>query len=139
MDINDTLTIDDALIEERFIRSSGPGGQNVNKVATAVQVRFPIDRCDALSDAVRVRLRDLAGSRVNSDGELVLTASRHRSQRRNRDDARERLARLIERALYVPPPRKKRRGPSAAQKRRRLADKRQRSERKKMRGRPALD
>lgn len=136
MDITATVSIDDGLIEERFIRASGPGGQHVNKVSTAVQIRFAIDRCTSLEPAVRARLKTLAGSRVNRNGRLVLTANQHRSQSRNRDEARERLARLIRRALIEPTSRKPRKPPSAAQRKRRVNDKRRRGDTKRLRRPP---
>ena len=139
MDINDSVHIDDALIAERFVRAPGPGGQNVNKVATAVQLRLPIERCTTLAPDVRARLRRIAGSRVNREGEIVLTAHRHRSQRRNRQEARERLRRLIERALVRRAPRKPPRKPGAAETRKRIAGKRQRGDVKRLRQRPHDD
>src|SRR5258707_1119864 len=95
LNVTPTLAIDDSEIEERFVRASGPGGQNVNKVATAVQLRFDIVRSAALSDEVRQRLTALAGKRVTSDGVLVIDARRFRTQAENREDARERLTDLI--------------------------------------------
>jgi ribosome-associated protein len=139
MIITPTLSIDESLIEERFIRASGPGGQHVNKVATAVQIRFAIDRCAELDAGQRTRLKTLAGTRVNRHGELVITANQHRSQRRNRDDARDRLTRLIQRCLKPPRTRKPKRGPSAAQKRQRVNDKRRRGDTKRLRRSPPKD
>jgi ribosome-associated protein len=97
--VTETIAIDPRDLEEVFVRSSGPGGQNVNKVSTAVQLRFDLRNSRTLPDEVRSRLTELAGSRVSTDGVLVITASRFRSQQRNREDARERLAALIRRAV----------------------------------------
>jgi ribosome-associated protein len=133
LQVTDTLVIDDAELEERFVRASGPGGQNVNKVATAVQLRFDPGR-STLAPDVRDRLRQLAGSRVTSDGLIVIEASRHRTQAQNREDARERLVALIRRALVRPRPRRKTR-PTRQSIERRVEAKRQRSETKKRRGR----
>lgn len=119
------LAIDESEIEERFILAAGPGGQNVNKVASAVQLRFDAARSLALSEAVRARLRSLAGRRMTRDGVLVIEARRFRSQERNRADARERLIGLIRRAVEPPSPRRPTRPPAAAR-RRRLDDKRAR-------------
>ena len=130
--VTPTLSIDDAEIEEQFIRSSGPGGQNVNKVETAVQIRFDAANSKALSRDVFNRLRTLAGSRMTRDGIIVLTAQSHRSQDRNRKDARNRLAALIARAL-VPPKRRKPTKPSRAAKQQRLDAKKKRSLVKKSR------
>jgi ribosome-associated protein len=130
--ITPTLLLDEAELEEAFVRAPGPGGQNVNKVATAVQLRFPLERTTTLPDDVRRRLRGLAGRRVSADGWLVIEANRFRSQARNREDARDRLVELIRKAAHPPKPRKPTR-PSKGAKERRLSDKRARGEVKRER------
>ncbi len=124
------IMLDDAELEERFIHASGPGGQNVNKVATAVQLRFDVAHSPSLSGPVRERLTALAGRRISADGVLMITAQRFRSQARNRADALQRLVELIRTAAHPPKSRKATR-PTRASKRRRLADKRQRGELKR--------
>jgi ribosome-associated protein len=121
-----------------FVRSPGPGGQNVNKVATACELRFPVGTTSLLDEAGKARLRALAGRRLTRGDELVLEAHRHRTQEANRRDAMERLERLIEQARHVPKPRKTTR-PGRAAKARRLEGKRMQKDKKRMRGRPALD
>ncbi|HZK91831.1 MAG TPA: alternative ribosome rescue aminoacyl-tRNA hydrolase ArfB [Stellaceae bacterium] len=136
--INDDLTLDEREISETFIRASGPGGQNVNKVASAAQLRFDMRNSPSLPDAVKARLVRLAGRRLTQDGVVVITARRFRSQERNRDDARERLVALIRRAAAPPTPRRKTR-PSAAQREQRLAAKARRGAVKRRRRAPPDD
>ncbi|MFZ3174168.1 MAG: alternative ribosome rescue aminoacyl-tRNA hydrolase ArfB, partial [Thiobacillus sp.] len=104
--VNAEIELDEREIQEDFVRASGPGGQNVNKVSTAVQLRFDVARSPSLPDPVRARLIALAGRRVTQDGVLIIEAERFRSQRRNRDDALERLIELIREACEVEKPRR---------------------------------
>lgn len=122
IEITDDLALDEREISETFIRASGPGGQNVNKVASAAQLRFDARNSPSLPEPVKARLLRLAGQRVTQDGVIVITAQRFRSQERNRDDARERLTALIRRAAEPPKPRRKTR-PSATQREERLVAK----------------
>ena len=131
--VTPTIALDEADIEEHFIRAGGPGGQNVNKVSSAVQLRFDAAHSKALDDDVRARLGRLAGRRMTRDGVIVIEARRYRAQESNRRDALERLVRLIQRAAEPPTPRKKTRL-SAAQRRRRLEAKRRRAALKRARG-----
>ncbi len=123
--INNSISLGEDEIQEQFVRSSGPGGQNVNKVATAVQLRFDVAHSPNLPEAVRERLKRLAGRRLTIDGVLIIDARRFRTRERNRHDALERLVALIQKAAVAPRPRKATR-PTAASKRRRLEGKVQR-------------
>jgi ribosome-associated protein len=129
------IAIGEEELEERFIQASGPGGQNVNKVATAVQLRFDVANSPSLPPDVRNRLTALAGRRMSRDGVLILLAQRHRSQERNRADARERLVELIRRAARPNKPRIATR-PTAASRERRLEAKAAKSQRKRNRTKP---
>jgi ribosome-associated protein len=124
--ITDTLSIDERAIEERFVRASGPGGQNVNKVSTAVQLRFDVSG-SSLPGEIRTRLETLAGSRMTTEGVLVIDAREHRTQAQNREAARERLIALIEQASRRPKKRRPTR-PGRAAKERRLTSKKKRAE-----------
>ena len=121
-----------------FVRSPGPGGQNVNKVATACELRFRVSATSLLDEAGKARLRAFAGRRLTRDDEIVLEAHRHRTQEGNRRDAIERLEALVEQARHAPKPRKKTR-PGRAAKARRLEGKRLQKNKKRLRGRPAMD
>ncbi|HIC82336.1 MAG TPA: aminoacyl-tRNA hydrolase [Kiloniellaceae bacterium] len=132
------ITLDPAEIEESFLRASGPGGQNVNKVETAVQLRFDIRHSPSLPAAVRARAERLAGKRLTKEGVLVITAARFRSQERNREDALARLVALLQKAAIPPTPRKATR-PTLASKKRRLDTKAPRGRLKQMRRRPPED
>lgn len=135
--VTSRIAIDERELEESFIRSSGPGGQNVNKVSSAVQLRFDVRGSPSLPEPVRARLEKLAGSRLTVDGVLILTAQNHRSQERNRQDALDRLVALIRQAAVAPIPRRPTK-PTLGSKLRRLEAKGARSSIKKLRG-PARD
>jgi ribosome-associated protein len=130
--ITDSILIDEKEIQEDFILASGPGGQNVNKVATAVQLRFDVRNSPSLSDVVRERLIRLGGKRVTGEGILIIKAARFRTQERNRQDALSRLVSLIQRAAEIPKTRRKTK-PTQLSRKRRVDEKRRRSDIKRTR------
>lgn len=132
LEITPNLAIDESEISEEFVRASGPGGQNVNKVETAVQLRFNVLTSPSLPEWVRQRLRQLAGNRITDEGELIIEAKRYRSQLQNREDARQQLIDLIRQATIRPKTRRKTK-PTAASQQKRLERKSQRSETKRQR------
>ena len=131
--VTPAISIDEDELQESFVLASGPGGQNVNKVSSAVQLRFDVARSPSFDDTVRARLTALAGQRLTKDGVLVISARAHRSQERNRAEALERLVELIRRAAVPPKPRRATK-PSKAAKRRRLDSKKIHSNLKRTRG-----
>ena len=135
IDVDETIVIDEREIEERFVRASGPGGQNVNKLATAVQLRFDAMASPSIDEATKTRLRRRAGRRMTADGVIVILAQRFRTQEANRRDARNRLAALIKAAAVAPKPRRPTR-PSMGARRQRMDDKTRRGQLKSLRGGP---
>jgi ribosome-associated protein len=137
--VTDHISIDEREIEESFVRASGPGGQNVNKLATAVQLRFDVRGSPSLPAEVRARLERLAGTRMTRDGVLIIIAQRHRTQARNREDALERLIDLVRRAAVAPRLRRPTRPTASARKRRVEAKKHRAGVKRLRRVKPALD
>ena len=139
IEVTPAITLEDDEVQVRAVRASGPGGQHVNKVSTAIELRFDVRGSPSLPERVRGRLESLAGSRLTQEGVLVLVAQEHRSQEMNRQAALERLAELIRRAAEPPPPPRKKTRPTYASKLKRLEGKAKRSNVKAMRGRPRGD
>jgi ribosome-associated protein len=139
IEVTPAIALAESELAWKAVRASGPGGQHVNKTSTAVELRFDVRASPALPEPVRARLYRLAGSRLNQDGVLVITAQGFRSQEMNRAEALERLVALIRKAAEPPPPPRKKTKPTRASKERRLGEKARRGGVKAMRGKPGLD
>ncbi|QGM98778.1 alternative ribosome rescue aminoacyl-tRNA hydrolase ArfB [Methylocystis parvus] len=137
--VTPTLSLEDSEIALEFLRASGPGGQNVNKVESAVRLRFDVRRSPSLPEGVRMRLERLAGARLTKDGVLIIEAQRHRTQERNREDALERLVDLVREAAAPPPPPRRKTKPTLGSKIRRLEGKKLRGGVKALRAKPGQD
>ncbi len=132
--ITNTISIFEHELKEKFVHSGGPGGQNVNKLATTVQLRFDVLNSTSLPERIKTRVKAIAGGKLNRAGELIIVANKHRTQERNRVDARERLVEILREAAKPPPPKRRPTRPSLNAKRRRMDSKTKRGAVKKLRG-----
>ncbi len=139
LDVTPDISLNDSEVELTFVRASGPGGQNVNKVSSAVQLRFDVRGSPSLPAAVKHRLIAIAAGRMTNEGVLLINARQYRTQERNRQDAIDRLAALIRLAAEPPPPPRRKTKPSRAARRRRRENKKQQSQKKRLRGRVRPD